>query len=219
MTAAAVPGETETFPDADQVIQYYLTYTGGQDTGVVLSDFLAYVRKIGFYGHKVTAYAPVMVHDVSTLMTALWLYDAVYTGITVTQGMQDAFQNGQPWDAAAVQGEPIGGHCVPAVGYSDEGITVITWGQPQLITWPAWHTISTEAWAVITGELASGDGRGVNLAALQADLGKLDTPAPAPVHPRQAGLLGELAQLVRDAAGTAEQDLSMVMRWLHLHRL
>ena len=212
MATAAVPGETEAFPTADQVVSYYLTYTGGQDSGVVLSDFLAYARQQGFYGHTVSAYAPVLVHDVPTLTTALYLYDAVYTGISVTQGMMDAFQAGRPWDAAAVQGEVIGGHCVPAVGYNDLGLTVITWGQPQLITWPAWHAISTEAWAVIPGELAAGDGHGINLAALEADLSKLDVPAPAPAQPGSNGLLAELAALVR-------QDVAAALAWLGEHGL
>jgi hypothetical protein len=202
------------------VVSYYLTYTGGQDSGVVLSDFLGYVRKTGFYGHTVTAYAPVQVHDVNTLTTALWLYDAVYCGITVTQAMMDAFQAGQPWDAQAVQGEPIGGHCVPAVGYSDEGLTVITWGQPQLITWPAWHAISTEAWAVIPGELAGGDGHGVSLSALQADLDKLDAPAPAPApQPGHPGLLAEVAALVHQVAASADRDIAEIAAFLHAHGL
>jgi hypothetical protein len=220
MAAAADTRETESFPTADQVVSYYLTYTGGQDSGVVLSDFLAYVRKTGFYGHTVSAYAPVQVHDVPTLTTALWLYDAVYTGITVTQGMMDAFQAGQPWDLTAAQGEAIGGHCVPGVGYSDEGLTVITWGEPQLITWPAWHAVSTEAWAVIPGELASGDGRGVSLADLTADLDKLDVPSPAPAPQfGPPGLLAEVAALAREVAASADRDIAEVVAFLHAHGL
>lgn len=218
MAAAFAPGEAESFPTAAQVVSYYLKYTHGQDSGVVLSDFLAYVRKTGFYSHKVTAFAPVRVHDVNTLMTAVYLYDAVYTGITVTQGMMDAFQAGKPWDATAAQGEPVGGHCVPIVGYSDAGLTVITWGQPQLITWPAWHTISTEAWAVIPGELANGDGHGINFAELQADLNKLDVPAPAG-QADGGGLAAELAGLIRQAEATAERDLSKALAFMTRHGL
>jgi hypothetical protein len=219
MAAAADTRETESFPTADQVVSYYLTYTGGQDSGVVLSDFLAYVRKTGFYGHTVSAYAPVQVHDVPTLTTALWLYDAVYTGITVTQGMMDAFQAGQPWDLTAAQGEPIGGHCVPGVGYSDEGLTVITWGEPQLITWPAWHAVSTEAWAVIPGELASGDGHGVSLSDLTADLDKLDVPAPPAPQSGPPGFLAEVAALAREVAASADRDIAEVVAFLHAHGL
>lgn len=211
-------GGSESFPTAEQCVSYYLHYTGGQDTGVVLSQFLAYVRQHGYYGHKVSAFAPVQVHDVNTLKTAVFLYDSAYTGITVSQGMMDAFQAGKPWDSKAVAGPPVGGHCVPVAGYSDEGLTVITWGSPQLITWPAWHSISTEAWAVICGELADGDGHGINLAALQADLSKLDTPAPAP-QPAAPGILAELASLIRAVEADGMRDVSEVLVWLTSHGL
>ena len=40
-------------PSSDQVGAYYLKYTGGEDTGVVLSQFLGYVRSRpdGVLGH------------------------------------------------------------------------------------------------------------------------------------------------------------------------
>lgn len=221
MAAAADTTATETFPTADQVVSYYLTYTGGQDTGVVLSDFLAYVRKTGFYGHTITAYAPVQVHDIPTLTTALYLYDAVYCGITVSQGMMDAFQNGRPWDAESVAGEPIGGHCIPLVGFDSNYLYAVTWGSIQPIAYPAWHQISTEAWAVLAGELTDGDGHGINLAELQADLDKLDVPAPAPAPAPQphAGLLADLAALIREVEASAEKPFSALTAWLSEHGL
>jgi hypothetical protein len=175
MAAAADTGGHESFPVDQQAVEYYLTYTGGQDSGVVLSKFLAYVRQNGYYGHTVQAYAPVAVHDVPSLSFCVWAYDFCYTGITVTQAMMDAFSAGQPWTTEMAQGEPLGGHAVPAVGYSDEYLTVITWGQPQQIAWPAWHAMSSEAWAVLVGEDVSAktDGHGISLAALQSDLSRL----------------------------------------------
>ena len=171
--AAADAGETEAFPDDQQAVSYYLTYTGGQDNGVVLSDYLAYVRQKGYYGHTVSAYAPVSINDVPTLQFAVNAYDFAYLGITVTQAMMDAFTAGQPWTTQMAQEQPLGGHCVPAVAYSDEYLTVVTWGKTQQVAWPAWHAMAQEAWAVIAGEDAKGDGHGLNLAALQADLGRL----------------------------------------------
>lgn len=174
--AATDTGESEKWASEKQVVDYYMKYTGGQDSGVVLSDFLAYARKNGFLGHKVNAYAPVAVHDVPTLQFAINAYDFCYTGITVTQAMEDAFGKGQPWTTTTAKGEVLGGHCVPAIGYDETGLTVVTWGEPQVITWSAWHRISSEAWAIVSGEVASkgADGHGINLAALQADLSQLD---------------------------------------------
>jgi hypothetical protein len=182
MATASVTGETETFPDGNGTVAYYLAYTGGQDTGVVLSQFLAYVRKHGYYGHTVEAYAPVAVHDVPTLQSAIFLFDFAYTGIAVTAQMQQDFANGQPWTLESLMSPVVGGHCIPIVAYDSQHLYAVTWGQVQPIAYSAWHYMSSEAWAVLTGEITArgDDGHGVNVAALKADLPRLDDETPAP---------------------------------------
>jgi hypothetical protein len=178
MSAAADTSETETFPTAAQVVKYYLKFTGGQDSGVVLSDFLAYVRKHGFGGHKISAYAPVAVHDIPTLTFAIDAYDAAYVGITVSNDMMSAVQGAAPWEwtLADLGGGAAGGHCIILAGYDSQWLYGITWGQVIKIAYPAWHQMSDEAWAVLPAELtkAGGDGHGINLTALKADLNQLD---------------------------------------------
>jgi hypothetical protein len=176
MAAAADTSQTETQATAQQAVEYYLTYTDGQDSGVVLSQYLAYVKANGFYGHTIAAYAPVAVQDIPTLQFAVSAYDFAYTGITVTEAMQEAFQQGEPWTLDTLESPVAGEHCVPIVGYDSSYLRVVTWGGVQEIAYSAWHYIASEAWAVISGELvaAKGDGHGINLAALQADLSKLD---------------------------------------------
>lgn len=175
MADASIAGEGEPFPSADEAVSYYLNYTGGQDSGVVLSQYLAYVRQQGYYGHTVSAYAPVSVSDLKSLHTAIWMYGFAYTGIAVTQQMMDAFQAGEPWVLDNIGDDVIGGHCIPIVGYDNHGLVAVTWGTTQRIGYGAWHYIAEEAWAILTGEFVAknGDGRGVNLAALQADLNRL----------------------------------------------
>jgi hypothetical protein len=161
---------------ADQVVSYYETYTSGEDSGVVLADFLAYVKKTGFYGRTLAGYAPVRIADMSTLQFTVNAYGSAYTGIQVTDLMMAASQAGRLWTAADFQnGNVEGGHCIPLVGYDSQNLYCITWGAVQAIEYSAWHLISTEAWATIWGEVPDGglDGHGVNLAALTADLGKL----------------------------------------------
>lgn len=172
---ATITQTTEQFPTAEQNIEYYLTYTDGRDSGVVLSDFLAYVRKTGFYGHTVSAYAPVAVHDIPTLQNAVSLFGFAYSGITVTEAMQQAFSEHQPWTTETLRSPVAGGHCVPCVGYDDHFLYVITWGGVQAISYSCWAQIATESWAVMTGEFvtANGDGRGISLSALTADLDRL----------------------------------------------
>lgn len=179
LVAAAETSETETFPTAEQIVKYYLAYTGGEDSGVVLSDFLAYVAKKKFYKHTVSAYAPVKVSDIPTLQYVIDAYGFAYTGITVSNNMMTAVQGSDgpwTWTTKDLGGGVDGGHCIPLIGYDDAWLYAVTWGQVIRIAYPAWHRIASEAWAVITGEdvKAGGDGHGINLAALQADLSKLD---------------------------------------------
>ena len=218
MSAAADTHETETFPSADEVVSYYMQYTGGQDSGVVLSQFLAHVRQAGFYGHTVAAYAPVAVHDVPTLTFAIDAYDFAYAGITVTQGMMDAAEGPGPWTwtLESLGGPEVGGHCIILCGYDSNWLYGITWGQVIRIAYPAWHQMSQEAWAVLAGEevRAKTDGHGINLAALQADLGRLATPPPAPAPPK--GLLEEAAGFIRRVAESEREDITEALSKLGL---
>jgi hypothetical protein len=172
--AALVTSEKESFPTDQQVVDYYLKYTGGQDNGVVLSDFLKYVETNKFYDHTVSAYAPVNFKDIPNLQFAIWAYTFAYTGIVVTPAMQDAFSNGQPWTLDVCLGQPEGGHCIPLVGYDSQYLYAVTWGAVQPIAYSAWAHIADESWAVITGEVANGDAHGLNLQALQSDISKLN---------------------------------------------
>lgn len=175
MTDASIVHEYESEANNQQAVEYYLAYTGGQDTGVVLADYLSYVRANAYYYHTVDAFAPVSIQDIPTLQVATFMYGFTYTGIQVTAAMQQAFANHQPWTTDLLADGFIGGHCVPIVGYDDQFLYVVTWGGVQSVTYSCWHQIATEAWAVLTGEFLShhGDGRGINLAALHADLNKL----------------------------------------------
>jgi hypothetical protein len=106
-------------------------------------------------------------------------YGFAYTGINVTQAMMNAVQStssGWSWTSQEAQGESIGGHCIPVVGYNDASLFAVTWGQVIAISYPAWHQIASEAWCVITGEItkAGTDGRGISISALQEDLNKLN---------------------------------------------
>lgn len=222
MTADAVLGQPVLGAPTTDVVNYYLNYTGGQDVGVVLSDFLAYVKANGFLGRRVTAYAPVAVRDVPTLHFAVEAYDFAYCGITVYDGMEQAFAAGKPWDLESVSGGVAGGHCIPVVGYDSNYLYAVTWGKIQPIAYPAWARVADEAWAIITGELSTvgNDGRGINLGALQADLSQLAHPvAPPSPSPSPDGPLAELAALVRKLAATAEKDMSRALAWLESHGL
>jgi hypothetical protein len=173
MAGAAVTAEQESFATAEQAVSYYLAYNKGQDVGVVLSAFLGYVRQHGYYGHTVGAFTHFSPQDIATLQSVVNLYDFSYTGIKVTQAMQQKFAAGGAWTLEDLLSPVAGGHCIPVVGYDDHHLYAVTWGKVQRITYPAWFFMATEAWAVMTGELDHGDGRGVAYDALVADLDQI----------------------------------------------
>lgn len=178
MAVASALGNTHFHPANDtECLEYYAVYDGGQDNGVVLSSYLTYVSQQpnGFYGQLVEEFAPVSVSDIKTLQFSTWAYGFAYAGITVTEAMEQAFSNGEPWTQADWNSPVAGGHCVPVVGYDAANLYVVTWGQVQAVQYSAWSYIADEAWAVILNdELTAGDnGRGLNVAALKSDISKL----------------------------------------------
>src|ERR1039458_5033784 len=58
MADAAITKTSEPQASEQQALDYYFKYTDGQDSGVVLSQYLAYVRQNEYYGHSAQAYAP-----------------------------------------------------------------------------------------------------------------------------------------------------------------
>jgi hypothetical protein len=69
------------------------------------------------------------------LQYAAYLFDGVEIGILVTQDMQTAFANGQPWDLPQFRVEDAeGGHCVPVMCRRDGLPELITWKEPQRLT-------------------------------------------------------------------------------------
>jgi hypothetical protein len=153
---------------AAQAVAYYLNYTKGQDSGVVLSQFLTYVHQQpqGFYGQTVDSFAPVSTSDIRTLQFSIDAYDFAYVGITVTEAMEQAYLSGKPWTLETLNSPVAGGHCIILAGYDSSALYGITWGGIVEIPYSTWHYIGDEAWAVITGSqtAAGNDGRGVNLA-------------------------------------------------------
>src|SRR5689334_13862246 len=113
-------GATVTITDADVLAAYervsgYNPNDPSTDQGAVLQDVYSDWRKTGVGGHKIQVFAQVDVKNHDEVKTAVDQFGAVGLGITVTQGMMDDFQAGQAWRAA--DGETLGGHAVPIVGY------------------------------------------------------------------------------------------------------
>lgn len=187
----AAAGKQISFTDA-QAIVTYSAITGfnpdvgppGQnptDRGTSIRDALRYRQQTGLIDangatHKIGAYLAIPPGDIKSLLRALYLFEAVEIGFQVPRSAMSQYLNGKPW--TVVPGSPIqGGHDVPVVARPNaEGLTAITWGTLQRLSFGFYTTYNDEAWAVVSPEILNGQGKsleGFDLASLNTDLNAL----------------------------------------------
>jgi hypothetical protein len=227
MAKAACYGETETWETSNQLVAEYLAYDDGQDIGVSLPAVLLAWYKAG----KILAFAPVDHTDPVAVDSAMQAFRGVYCGVNLTDDADELFSEGQPWTVAdGEQPDPSDGHCIVKV-YADGNVSPdpatdpedgwVTWGAFQRST-PQWtQACLTEAFVIISTE---DEAAKVNMPALLADIealggtGAAPAPVPAPQpQPDHAGLLAELAGLIRDVEVSAEKNFSALTGWLTKH--
>ena len=201
----------------EQALAAYSQVTGynpadpNSDQGALVQDGLDYLRKTGFGGHKIAAFAQVDVKNITEVKNAVAEFGSVDIGFDFPASAMDQFNAGKPWTPVA--GSPIeGGHCVTVVGYTDAYLTVVTWGKStQKMDYAFWNKYVSEAWALISRDwwnAATGkDPEGVDLAALGAQWAALtgqpnpfpDDPTPPPPPPPVGPDAADLA-LIKAAA-------------------
>jgi hypothetical protein len=164
----AVPGEKE-------IVTEFLHLNGGEkDTGLVEANVLERWHKSGLFGEKIAGYAPVNPSDILAIHQAIALYGGCYLGIECPRSAQEQFSEGKPW--TFVEGSPVeGGHCIVALGFNEHSVECVTWGAIAEVTYPFLAHYLDEAWVVLSEQLvqAKGDGLGISIEALQADLKKV----------------------------------------------
>lgn len=167
--------------------------TGVNDNGAVELDVLNYWRKTGVGGHQIAAYVKLDPHNHDQIKQAINLFGGVYIGLDLPASASDQIDKGEVWDVVSGdRGAPgsWGGHAVHAGAYDEVGLTVITWGQPQNMTWAFWDKYCDEAYAVLSQDWINNNvnPQGFDLATLQQDLSNVGnnqpnvdpTPQPAP---------------------------------------
>jgi hypothetical protein len=218
---------------ADQWLELYLRYTGGQDVGVNIADWLLWL-----YQQKlIDAFAPVPL-DLDKMCAAAGLFHGTLVGADLTPNDQQEFFQGIPF-SGLLPPDPTLGHClllVTMVNSLAGPFGLGTWGKRHLATL-RWlmqcvvQNLNGEAWVIVTAQDAAESN--LELAALQADLDALGGtgtgptptprpspvppapvppipspgPAPAPVTPPPATGLVHLLEAVMDGAVRAFEDI------------
>jgi len=164
---------------AYSAITGYNPTTGANDNGAVEVDVLNYWRQTGIAGHKIGAFVSLEPSNHNHIMDAVYIFQGCYIGMQLPVSAQAQVQNHQPWSVPpggpTGDGKPgsWGGHAVPAVAYDGRGVTVVTWGALQMMTWSFWEAYCDEAYAILSKDYLTGKKttpQGFSVAQLNADL-------------------------------------------------
>jgi hypothetical protein len=144
--------------DTDVIATYsaltgYNPSTGTPDPGLVVSAAMSYWQRIGLAGHKIdiaaTANSIGRPNTYQSMITYLiQYYCAAILSFHLPLAAIDAFRNGGIWDANMGPGAEF--HCVPAFAYDQTRCDVVTWGQPQKVTWGFIAQYLVELWGVMS---------------------------------------------------------------------
>lgn len=149
------------------VLEAYSAVTGfnpddpSTDNGTDMSVAAKYRQKTGVADalgmrHKIGAYVAVTPGSHEEVKQGVWLFESIGIGIQFPNTAMDQFNDGKPWDV--VKGAKIeGGHYVPALGYDNDYIYVITWGKVQKMTWAFFDKYCDEAICYISLEMLKGE--------------------------------------------------------------
>src|SRR5271156_3152991 len=110
------------------VVKLYMHLTGGVDSGLNELNVLNYWRQTSVDGDKILAYVKIDPKNHTHVQQAIQLFGGVYIGFQVQQNAIQEFDAHQPWTPGPLTQD---GHAVFAVGYDQNGVTVLTWGNIQ----------------------------------------------------------------------------------------
>jgi hypothetical protein len=146
-------------------------FTG--DEGAFALDVLRMWRGSGIGRHRIGAFARVAAYDQRLVRAAAWLFGGLYVGLALPLTARTQ----RVWEWTGTLGGDAkpgswGGHAVDVVRYDRAGLTVVTWGRLQRLTWSFWERYCDEAYCALSTDFVE-HGRapnGFDLEALRADL-------------------------------------------------
>jgi hypothetical protein len=188
MEWTANSGKKMVTPTDQQIVAAYSAITGynpvsgANDNGANELDVLNYWRQTGIAGHKIGAFVALEPSNHNHIMDSVYIFEGCYIGVQLPISAQAQTQNHQPWSVPpggpTGDGKPgsWGGYAIPVVAYDTRGVTVVTWGALQVMTWSFWDAYCDEGYAIISSDYLNGNEQapqGFSMQQLQADLADL----------------------------------------------
>jgi hypothetical protein len=166
----ALIGQIKIAP-AQDVIDLYFKLAGGIDNGLIVLDTLNYWRKNRALYDQLVAYAGLQPLNHVAVKQAISIFGGCFIGFQVQENAIPDFEAGKAWTPGNLT---LDGHCVYAVGYDADTVTVLTWGNTQKGTWAWWDECVDEAYALLPIEsTVTGFSPGFNFNQLRLDLHKV----------------------------------------------
>jgi hypothetical protein len=141
-------------PADSEILGYYSKWAGfdpadpSTDQGADELTTLNLWRKEGFAGYSLLAYADPSPTNIDHIKQTIYLFGGAYVGIQ----MPDGWQGAALWDADMGDPGSWGGHAVYVPDYDADGLTAITWGMLQRISWDGFAQYVDEAHALVTSD-------------------------------------------------------------------
>jgi hypothetical protein len=177
---------TEISPTDQSVLTFYEHFVGTPpppDAGCDMLSVLRYWRKTGLDQHKVAAFTSLTLKNHTQAKNAIDLFGGIYIGVALPNFTVSGQDIGSiPW--VVPPGGPVGdaapnekyGHCIPAVGYDEDQLWIVTWGALKSMSWDFYDAYADESYAVLSADFIGASGEspeGFDLAALRRDLAQL----------------------------------------------
>jgi len=178
---AASTGAGRVIPDKDIVAFYRFFSPAPQDNGADMLTVLKTWRKRGIVQDKIQAFVKLAPRNNQEVMQSVDLFGSCYIGVALPDSVvpENADLVSIPWIVPAsgpvgnAAPNPNNGHCIPAVGYDQNNLYVVTWGTLKTMSWDFYSAYSDEAYGVLSTDFIEKTGKapnGFDLAALQNDL-------------------------------------------------
>ena len=158
---------------------------------VSMLDALKFWRKTGIGDHRIHSYMSAGHAGPDDLRSVIFLFGSAYIGLNLPSfamsGDPQQIPN-IPWEIpgsvspADAAPQSANGHCVAAIGYDDEVIYVVTWGQLKTMTWDFFLRYNDEVYAVLSNDWVQQDIKcpsGFDMTTLERDLLLVTAESPS----------------------------------------
>lgn len=161
----------------EEVKAEYFEETGGSDSGLYLLDSLKDWRnngwRIGDKIYTIYAFASVNWKDHEQVKACIYLLGGVNFGMMVFSRDIEQFEAGKPWELTPFPGMFEGGHGVYLCGYGPDGLTGMTWGRAQPMSWDFWDARIDESYGIVDNRNAWQEDSPIDVEKLNAYLAEI----------------------------------------------